>query len=147
MIGNGDITTPHAAARSNKPMPWNICWSGCIYNLDLSSHPTIPRNWDTSPEPTFEERIRILRRHYDLMIEVFGEERGSLQFRKVAPWYAKDLDRLSPSIVRSFESVHGQTSKKYSRLSGMAKAVHDDAKPTPKISIIPDDYLFYTRRG
>jgi len=41
------------------------------------------------PEPTFAERVRILRRHLDLMIEVFGEELGCRMFRKVAPWYAK----------------------------------------------------------
>jgi tRNA-dihydrouridine synthase B len=41
------------------------------------------------PEPTFAERIRIMRRHLDLMVEVFGEELGCRMFRKVAPWYAK----------------------------------------------------------
>ena len=51
---------------------------GCYENEDL-----LP------PEPTFAERIRIMRRHLDLMIEVFGEELGCRMFRKVAPWYAK----------------------------------------------------------
>jgi tRNA-dihydrouridine synthase B len=46
------------------------------------------------PEPPFTERIRIMRRHLDLMIEVFGEELGCRMFRKVAPWYAK---RFGPS--------------------------------------------------
>ena len=41
------------------------------------------------PEPTFAERVRVMRRHLDLMIEVFGEELGCRMFRKVAPWYAK----------------------------------------------------------
>lgn len=41
------------------------------------------------PEPAFAERIRILSRHLDLMIEVFGEELGCVMFRKVAPWYAR----------------------------------------------------------
>ncbi len=41
------------------------------------------------PEPDFSERVRILSRHLDLMIEVFGEELGCRMFRKVAPWYAK----------------------------------------------------------
>jgi hypothetical protein len=30
-----------------------------------------------------------MRRHLDLMIEVFGEELGCRMFRKVAPWHAK----------------------------------------------------------
>lgn len=41
------------------------------------------------PEPSFAERVRVMRRHLDLMIEVFGEELGCRMFRKVAPWYAK----------------------------------------------------------
>jgi tRNA-dihydrouridine synthase B len=41
------------------------------------------------PEPSFSERVRVLRRHLDLMIEVFGEELGCRMFRKIAPWYAK----------------------------------------------------------
>jgi len=45
--------------------------------------PTLP------PEPNFSERTRIMCRHLDLMIEVFGEELGCRMFRKVAPWYAK----------------------------------------------------------
>jgi tRNA-dihydrouridine synthase len=47
-------------------------------------------------EPSFEERIRVMRRHYDLMVEVFGEDRGSLQFRKVAPWYSKRFGPVKP---------------------------------------------------
>ena len=41
------------------------------------------------PEPTFAERVRVMCRHLDLMIEVFGEEPSCRMFRKVAPWYAK----------------------------------------------------------
>jgi nifR3 family TIM-barrel protein len=41
------------------------------------------------PEPSFAERVRVMCRHLDLMIEVFGEELGCRMFRKVAPWYSK----------------------------------------------------------
>ena len=41
------------------------------------------------PEPPFEERLRVMCRHLDLMLEVFGEAHGCRMFRKVAPWYAK----------------------------------------------------------
>ena len=46
-------------------------------------------NEDLLPEPTFSERVRLMCRHLDLMVEVFGEERGCRMFRKVAPWYSK----------------------------------------------------------
>lgn len=41
------------------------------------------------PEPSFVERVRVMCRHLDLMIEVFGEELGCRMFRKVAPWYSE----------------------------------------------------------
>jgi nifR3 family TIM-barrel protein len=44
---------------------------------------------DLPPEPSFAERIRVLCRHLDLMVEVFGETHGCRMFRKVAPWYSK----------------------------------------------------------
>lgn len=44
---------------------------------------------DLLPEPSFDERVRVMCRHLDLMVEVFGEETGCRMFRKVAPWYAR----------------------------------------------------------
>jgi tRNA-dihydrouridine synthase B len=40
-------------------------------------------------EPAFAERVRVMCRHLDLMIEVFGEERGCRMFRKIAPMYSR----------------------------------------------------------
>jgi tRNA-dihydrouridine synthase len=47
------------------------------------------RDGEFLPEPTFADRVWVMCRHLDLMIEVFGEEHGCRMFRKVAPWYAK----------------------------------------------------------
>ncbi len=47
------------------------------------------RAGELPPEPPFAERVRVMCRHLDLMVEVFGEELGCRMFRKVAPWYAK----------------------------------------------------------
>ena len=47
------------------------------------------REGDLLPEPTFAERVRVMCRHLDLMIEIFGEEHGCRMFRKVAPWHSK----------------------------------------------------------
>jgi hypothetical protein len=41
------------------------------------------------PEPGFAERVRVMCRHLDLMIEVFGEPLGCRMFRKVAPMYSR----------------------------------------------------------
>jgi len=47
------------------------------------------RTKELPPEPAFAERVRVMCRHLDLMIEIFGEELGCRMFRKVAPWHAK----------------------------------------------------------
>jgi tRNA-dihydrouridine synthase B len=117
VIGNGDIITPQAAKKMFDETgcagvsigrgafydPWifkrtleylNNRWGETPSSPDISEDTQKNLGWTESrptlpPEPTFAERVRILRRHLDLMIEVFGEELGCRMFRKVAPWYAK----------------------------------------------------------
>jgi nifR3 family TIM-barrel protein len=118
VIGNGDIITPPAAkkmfdetgcagvsigrgafynpwifqhtlqylGRAGTPLP------AARPNVDNGAHGvTRPTSTDGEllPEPTFADRVRVMCRHLDLMIEVFGEEHGCRMFRKVAPWYAR----------------------------------------------------------
>ncbi len=97
LIGNGDIVTPQAA----KNMQDETGCAGVSIGRGAFYDPWIFRRTlqyletgKLPPEPHFDERIRVLRRHLDLMIEVFGEEAGCRMFRKVAPWYAK---RFGPS--------------------------------------------------
>jgi tRNA-dihydrouridine synthase B len=113
VIGNGDIITPQAAKKMFDETgcagvsigrgafydPW--IFKRTLQYLGGASVPASRSQRLVSslappkeegplpPEPSFTERIRILRRHLDLMIEVFGEELGCRMFRKVAPWYAK----------------------------------------------------------
>jgi tRNA-dihydrouridine synthase B len=113
VIGNGDIITPQAAKKmfDDTGCAGVSIGRGAFYNPWIFQHtlqylgragsplpaahsnpsdgthgvtrPTLP------PEPPFAERVRVMSRHLDLMIEVFGEELGSRMFRKVAPWYAR----------------------------------------------------------
>ena len=92
VIGNGDVTTPEAAGKM-------IAETGCagvsmgrgaFYNPWIFLHTRhFLDTGELPPEPRFEERIRVLCRHLELMIEVFGETHGCRMFRKVAPWYSK----------------------------------------------------------
>lgn len=103
VIGNGDITTPEAAKKMFDETgcagvsigrgafydPWifrrTLQFTGQASSLpEAGGRQSLP-----PPEPSFSERVRILCRHLDLMIEVFGEPHGCRMFRKVAPWYAK----------------------------------------------------------
>jgi tRNA-dihydrouridine synthase B len=113
VIGNGDVITPQAA---KKMLDETGCAGvsigrGAFYNpwifqhiLEFSKCSSEPESARTKnnepthvgwrqnalpPEPPFAERVRVMCRHLDLMIEVFGEPLGCRMFRKVAPWYSK----------------------------------------------------------
>lgn len=98
VIGNGDITTPESA----KAMIDATGCAGVSIGRGAFYDPWIfvrTRHYlDTGillPEPSFAERVRIMNRHLDLMVEVFGEEHGCVMFRKVAPWYSKRFGPVS----------------------------------------------------
>ena len=92
VIGNGDITTPEGARMmlEETGCAGVSIGRGAFYNPWIFKHTEhFLRTGEKLPEPSFEERVRLMRRHLDRMIEVFGEEQGCRMFRKVAPWYSK----------------------------------------------------------
>jgi len=92
VIGNGDVTTPEAAKRmlNETGCAGVSIGRGAFYNPWIFQHTLhYLETGELLPEARFEERVRVMCRHLDLMIEVFGEEHGCRMFRKVAPWYAK----------------------------------------------------------
>jgi nifR3 family TIM-barrel protein len=92
VIGNGDIITPPAAKKmfDETGCAGVSIGRGAFYNPWIFQHTLhFLASDELLPEPAFSERTRIMCRHLDLMIEVFGEELGCRMFRKVAPWYAK----------------------------------------------------------
>ena len=113
VVGNGDIITPQAAKRmfDETGCAGVSIGRGAFYNPWIFQHtlhylksaslsPAAGEKagvrGELLPEPSFAERVRVMCRHLDLMLEVFGEELGCRMFRKVAPWYAK---RFGPSHV------------------------------------------------
>ena len=122
VIGNGDVITPPAAKKMLDETgcagvsigrgafydPWifkrtvEYLKSGRdallrVPNINQADQKIGPaENVELSPEPPFAERVQVMRRHLDLMVEIFGEALGCRMFRKVAPWYAK---RFGPANV------------------------------------------------
>lgn len=92
VIGNGDVTTPEAARHMLEQTGCHgvSIGRGAFYNpwIFLHTHQYL-RAGELPPEPSFAERVRVMSRHFDLMVEVFGETHGCRMFRKVAPWYSK----------------------------------------------------------
>ncbi len=92
VIGNGDVITPQAAKKmfDDTGCAGVSIGRGAFYNPWIFVHTR--RYLETNelpPEPSFDERVRVMCRHLDRMVEVFGEAHGCRMFRKVAPWYAK----------------------------------------------------------
>jgi tRNA-dihydrouridine synthase B len=92
VIGNGDVTTPEAA----KHMIDETGCAGVSIGRGAFYNPWIFRDTqhylqtgELRPEPGYTERAQVMRRHLELMIEVFGEDHGCRLFRKPASWYAK----------------------------------------------------------
>lgn len=97
VIGNGDVTTPESARvmLESSGCDGVSMGRGAFYNpwiFKQTEH--MLRTGEILPEATFEQRVELMRIHLKRMIEFYGEDRGCVQFRKVAPWYAK---RFGPS--------------------------------------------------
>ena len=116
VIGNGDVTTPEAARIM---MEETGCRGvgigrGAFYNPWIFRHTQdYLKSGQLPPEPSFSERIRVMCRHFDLMIQIFGEQRACLMFRKVAPWYSK---RFGPAKPFNRRIVHINTKAEFDAL-------------------------------
>ena len=119
VVGNGDITTPQAAKRmlDDTGCAGVSIGRGAFYNPWVFQHTLhYLRTGELLPEPDFEERVRVMGRHLERMVEVFGEEHGCRMFRKVAPWYAKRFgpaNEFNKRVVRlssraEFDEILGQ---------------------------------------
>jgi tRNA-dihydrouridine synthase B len=92
VIGNGDVTTPEAARMmfAETGCAGVSIGRGAFYNPWIFLHTAhFLKTGECAPDPEIEERLRVMCRHLELNVEVFGEVRGCLMFRKIGPWYAK----------------------------------------------------------
>ncbi len=113
VIGNGDVVTPEAA----KKMLAETGCAGVSIGRGAFYDPWIFQRTQAylqtgqlPPEAAFAERIRVMQRHLDLMVETFGEEMGCRMFRKIAPWYAK---RFGPCHEFNKRVVHVATREQF----------------------------------
>ena len=101
VIGNGDITTPRAAKRmfDETGCAAISIGRGAFYNPWIFRHTAhFLATGEELPEPTLDERLAVMTRHLDRMVEVFGETQGCRQFRKVSLQYSR---RFGP--VKEFD--------------------------------------------
>ncbi|HEV3271485.1 MAG TPA: tRNA dihydrouridine synthase DusB [Candidatus Methylacidiphilales bacterium] len=116
VIGNGDITSPQAAKimLDSTGCAGVSIGRGAFYNPWIFSHTMrYLEAGEPPPEPDFSERVRVMTRHLDLMIDVFGESLGCTMFRKVGPWYAR---RFGPASLFNKGIVRMSTRADYQAL-------------------------------
>jgi tRNA-dihydrouridine synthase B len=94
VIGNGDITTPQTAKLmfDETGCAAISIGRGAFYNPWIFRHIAhYLTTGELPPAPDFEEHVNVMKRHLDLMVEIFGERQGCLMFRKVAIQYSRSL--------------------------------------------------------
>lgn len=116
VVGNGDVTTSEGAKMmfEETGCAGVSIGRGAFYNPWIFQHTAeFLRTGVLPPEPGFEERVRVMTRHLDRMIHVFGESLGCRMFRKVAPWYSK---RFGPANLFNKRVVLLSTKAEYDQL-------------------------------
>ena len=147
VIGNGDITTPQAARLM---LDATGCAGvsigrGAFYNPWIFAHTRhYLETGDLLPDPPFAERVRVMSRHFELMIEVFGESLGCTMFRKVGPWYSK---RFGPASCFNKAVVRLSTRADYYALleqytAWRAQFLDETGRLQPKYSPAPHTLNF-----
>jgi len=147
VIGNGDITSPEAARLMLEATGCAgvSIGRGAFYNPWIFAHTlAYLETGALPPEPAFAERVRVMNRHLDLMIEVFGESLGCTMFRKVGPWYAK---RFGPCSVFNKGIVRISTRVEYQALlanyiTWRAQFLDDAGNLLPKYAPRPHELNF-----
>jgi nifR3 family TIM-barrel protein len=94
IVGNGDIRTLADAAATFRE-------TGCAaisIGRGSLANPFIFRqlsHWaihgTPGPDPTFEERVDLMSRHFHALLERRGERLACLQFRKITKWYSHSI--------------------------------------------------------
>ena len=94
IVGNGDVRT---IADTERMFRETGCAAVSIGRGSLAN-PFLFRqlaHWaehgDPGPEPTFEERLSVMERHFLRLVERRGEHYACLQFRKIVKWYSHSI--------------------------------------------------------
>ena len=99
VLGNGDIWSAEDAMRmvSQTGCDGVVVGRGCLGRPWLFGQLAAAFNGEPIPaEPNFEEVLRTLRRHAELLVEAFGEPKGCRDIRKHMAWYLKGFSVRQP---------------------------------------------------
>lgn len=98
VIGNGDVFSIEDAVR----MKNETAVDGIMIARGAQGNPWLLkevasylRTGEIIAKPSFEEKIEVALRHFDLLIQIKGEHIGLLEMRKHASWYIKGMQGAS----------------------------------------------------
>jgi nifR3 family TIM-barrel protein len=115
VIGNGDVIEPVDAVR----MMTRTGCRGVMIGRGALRRPWIFRTtWEllqtgrTLPEPSQIEKLAMILRHLDLLVELAGEDRAVECLSKRISWYGKTMGHVKPlkeavRVARSVQEVRG----------------------------------------
>ena len=105
VVGNGDVRT---IADAEGMLRGTGCAAVSIGRGSLAN-PFLFRqlaHWaehgTPGPDPTFEERVGVMERHFHRLVERRGEHHACLQFRKLVKWYSHSI----PASEGALPSAH-----------------------------------------
>jgi len=108
VFGNGDVTNPLVAKMRFEQTGVD----GILIGRGAIGNPWIFRDIKSYlsqglilPQPTLEERLTVLRSHFTRSLEVKGERKTILEFRKFYSGYFKAIPRLKPYRIRLVTAV------------------------------------------
>jgi len=107
VVGNGDVFSVEDAIR----MKDVTACDGIMIARGAQGNPWLLREvahylktGQVLDKPTFDEKIQVALRHFDLLLEIKGDHIGLLEMRKHASWYIKGIpgaSRIKSEINRS----------------------------------------------
>jgi tRNA-dihydrouridine synthase B len=92
LIGNGDLDSPEkvVAAFENYKVDGVMIARACLGRPWLFAQAAAALRGDPiPPEPTLEEQRDVMLKHYQLVVDRFGEQKGTVLMRKYACCYAQ----------------------------------------------------------
>lgn len=142
VLGNGDVKTLSDAARMLK----ETGCAGLAIGRGAFLNPWLFRqldSWDRTgdpgPGPSSMERLRFMRRHFQLLSTIRDERFACLTFRKVAGWYCKALkpghdlqqELVMLRSIEHFESLAARVEERIAHRAGDAWEPIDHAVAVP----------------
>ena len=98
VVGNGDVTSPELAKKMFDETGCDavMIGRGAIHNPWIFRDSKLYlQSGEVPPPPTIEERVELLKRHYEFSVKYKGERKGIIEMRKHLSGYLRGLPYIA----------------------------------------------------